>query len=197
MTIDPRTHDLRTLWQQQALDEMRAISLEDVRRRARALEQKLRRMDAIMYVSGVVNVAAFAAVMWFLPGLRIVAAIVILTALVIVSQYHRRRPLRAAEADRTTSACLDYYRAALLRKRDLSRTLGRWFLPPAILGQVALMVGFLIAPPGVPRRWIWIALPFWVLFDVVVFVGAWRRHRQAAAHAQRQLDDLDEMAGPS
>jgi hypothetical protein len=187
-------HDLRSLWQQQPPDERRAISLDDVRQRARALELKVRRMDVIMYASGVINVGAFAAVLWYLPHLRIVAALVIVTALVILFQYHRRRPVRGADDVVPSDACLDYYRVTLQRKRDLSQKIGRWFLPPAIAGQAALMAGFLIAPPGVPRRLVWMVLPFWLLIDVVIFVGAWRRHRRAAASAARELEELERWA---
>lgn len=194
MTTDPRGGDLRTLWQQQPPEDAGAISLDDVRHRARALERKVRRMDVTMYGSGVVNVGAFTAVMWYLPHLRLVAALVIATALVIVFQYHRRRPVRTADDTLASDACLDYYRVSLRRKRDLSLKLGRWFLPPAIVGQAALMAGFLIAPPGVPRRLVLMVLPFWLLIDVVIFVVAWRRHRRVAARAQQELEELERLA---
>lgn len=61
-------------------------------------------------------------------------------------------------------------------------------------GQAALMAGFLIAPPGVPRRLVWMALPFWLLIDVVIFVGALRRHRREATRLERELDDLKRLA---
>jgi hypothetical protein len=194
MTTESGMPDLRTRWQHLPSAEARPISLADVHARARALERKFRRTDAIIYACGVVNVASFAAVMWFLPGLRLVAGFVIVTAIVIVVQYHRRRPMRAGDPVLASDACLDYYRGSLERQRDLSRRIGRWFFPPALPGQAALMAGFLIAPPGVPRRWIWIALPFWLLVDVVIFAGAWRRHRKEAARAQRELDDLERLA---
>ncbi len=196
MTTDARGRDVRTLWQEQPLpDGSASISIHAVRARARALEASFRRKDLIIHASGVINVAAFAAVIWFLPGLRLASVLVIATALVIVTAYRRRRPLRMRDADLAASHCLGFYRAALQRKREFSRTIGRWFFPPAIAGQLILMIGFLVAPPGVPRRWIWIALPFWIATDVVIFAGAWRRHQSAATLAQRELDDLDALAG--
>jgi hypothetical protein len=194
MTTDARRGDLRSVWQEQPLpDGGGRVTIDTVRERARALEASFRRTDLIIHACGVINVAAFAAVIWFIPGLRLVGALVIATALIIVSAYRRRRPLRMREADLTATSCLGYYRAALQRKRDFSRTIGRWFFPPAIAGQLVLMIGFLVAPPGVPRRWIWIALPFWLATDIVIFGGAWRTHQRAAADAQRELDDLDSM----
>jgi hypothetical protein len=187
-------HDVRTLWQTQPPEE-ESISMDDIRRRARALEGKVRRQDAIMVLCAVTNIAAFIAVMWYLPHLRIVSAIVIATVIAIVSQYWRRRPSRQQAIDSLTSTavnpCIDFYRSALLRKRDMERQLWAWFLPPAILGQAALMIGFVIAPPNVPRRAILMALPFWILTDVIIFVVGWRNAQREANNRQRELDSLD------
>ena len=172
------------------------MSIDDVRRRARALDGKIRRQDAIMILCAVVNTGAFGAVMWFLPNLRIVAAIVIATVIAIVLQYRRRRPSRNAIDYLTSTAfnpCVDFYRTALVRKRDMARQLWTWFMPPAILGQAALIIGFVIAPPNVPRRIVLMALPFWILTDVVVFVFGWRNAQREAKTMQRELDSLDSM----
>src|SRR5689334_21487728 len=88
-------HDIRSLWQTQPGEEP-PLSIDDVHRRARAVDAKVRRQDAIVALSAFVNTSAFAAVMWYLPHLRAVAAIVIATVVVIVLQYVRRRPSRRA-----------------------------------------------------------------------------------------------------
>ena len=176
------------------------MSIDDVRRRARTLDLNVRRQDVIMAISVVVNTAAFAAVMWYLPGLRIVAAIVVATVIVIATQYLRRRPSRRAIDAVTTSAadaCTHFYRTALLRKRDMARQLWIWFMPPAILGQVALIVGFVVALPGVPRRIVLLAVPFWILLDVVLFTFGWRNARREAARMEGELAALDAMTRAS
>jgi hypothetical protein len=194
---EPR--DVRTLWQTQPV-EGGHMSIDDVRRRARALESKIRRQDAIMMLCAIVNTGAFAALMWYLPQLRIVSAIVIATVIVIAVQYLRRRPSRRAIDYVTSSACnpcVDFYRTALQRKRDMARQLWLWFMPPAILGQLALIVGFVIAPPNVPRRLVLMALPFWILTDVIIFVFGWRNAQREANKMQRELDSLDSMTQTS
>jgi hypothetical protein len=194
---EPR--DVRTLWQTQP-PEAQPMTLDDVRRRARALDGKIRQQDAIMTLCAVINTGAFAAVMWYLPHLRIVAAIVIATVFAIVAGYLRRRPSRRAIDYLTPAAlnpCVDFYRTALVRKRDMARQLWIWFMPPAILGQVALIIGFLIAPPNVPRRAILMALPVWILTDVIIFVFGWRNAQREAKKMQRELDSLDSMTHPS
>jgi hypothetical protein len=194
---EPR--DVRTLWQTQP-PEAQPMTLDDVRRRARALDGKVRQQDAIMTLCAVINTGAFAAVMWYLPHLRIVAAIVIATVFAIVAGYLRRRPSRRAIDYLTPAAlnpCVDFYRTALVRKRDMARQLWIWFMPPAILGQVALIIGFLIAPPNVPRRAILMALPVWILTDVIIFVFGWRNAQREARKMQRELDSLDSMTHPS
>lgn len=195
---EPR--DVRTLWQTQPA-EGGPMSIDEIRSRARALDGKVRRQDAIMMLSGVINTAAFAAVMWYLPQLRIVAAIVIATVLAIIVQYVRRRPSRRQAVDDLTSSalnpCVEFYRHALVRKRDMAGQLWAWFLPPAIVGQVALIAGFVIAPPNVPRRMILMALPFWILTDVIIFVFGWRNAQREAKKMQRELDSLDSMTHSS
>lgn len=190
---EPR--DVQTLWQTQPR-EARPLSIDDVRRRARALDAKVRRQDAVMILSAIVNTGAFVAVMRYLPQLRIVAAIIIATVIVIVIQYWWRRPSRQA-IDYLTSGssnpCADFYRTALVRKRDMARQLWTWFMPPAILGQAALIIGFVIAPPNVPRRLVLMALPFWILIDVVIFGFGWRNARREAKKMERELDALDSM----
>jgi hypothetical protein len=191
---EPR--DVRTLWQTQP-PEGAPMSIDDVRRRARALDGKVRRQDAIMALSALINTVAFVAIMWYLPNLRLVAAILIATVIAIVAGYVRRRPSRRQAIDVLTSAainpCVDFYRHALVRKRDMARQLWAWFMPPAILGQVALIVGFVISPPNVPRRIILMALPFWILTDVVIFVFGWRNAQREANARQRELDLLDSL----
>ena len=190
---EPR--DVQALWQTQPR-EARPMSIDDVRRRARALDAKVGRQDAIMILSAIVNTGAFAVVIWYLPNLRVVAAIVIATVIAIVIQYLRRRPSRQA-IDYLTSAssnpCANFYRTALVRKRDMARHLWTWFMPPAILGQAALIIGFVIAPPNVPRRLVLMALPFWILIDVVIFGFGWRNARREAKKMERELDALDSM----
>ena len=194
---EPR--DIRTLWQTQP-PEGGPMSIADVHRRARALDGKIRRQDAIMTLCAFVNIGAFAAVMWYLHRLRLVAAIVIATVIAIVAQYWRRRPSRRAIDYLTSPAfdpCVDFYRTALVRKREMARQLWTWFLPPAILGQAALIVGFVIAPPNVPRRLVLIALPFWILTDVVIFVFGWRNAQREAKMMQRELESLDSFTQTS
>lgn len=190
-----RNPDLKTLWQTQP-SEGGPMSLDDIRQRLRALDRTTRRKDLIMLVSGVVNTAAFTAAIWYLPRLRLVSAIVIATVFYIVYQYNRRRPVRAATdeaAPTAVQACVDYYRAALVRKRDMARDLWTWFLPPAILGQAALIAGFVIWPPNVPRRLVLMALPFWLLTDVIIFSFGWRNAQREARKTQRELDALDAL----
>jgi hypothetical protein len=197
MMTEPR--DVRTLWQTQP-QEGEPMSIDEVRRRARALDAKIRHQDAIMTVSAVINTGAFVAVMWYLPHLRIVAAIVLATVFVIVAGYVRRRPSRRAVDYLTPAAlnpCVDFYRTALVRKRDLARQLWTWFMPPAILGQAALIIGFVIAPPNVPRRMVLMALPVWILTDVIIFVFGWRNAQRVAKTMQRELDSLDSMTHTS
>src|SRR6185436_17438006 len=131
------SRNIQALWQTQPPEGGRPMSIDEVHQRARALDRKIGRQDTIMVLCAVVNTSAFAVVMWYLPRLRFVAAIVLATVIAIVAQYWRRRPSRRAIdylASTVFNPCVDFYRTALMRKRDMARQLWTWFLPPAILG---------------------------------------------------------------
>jgi len=194
------SRNIQALWQTQPPEGGRPMSIDEVHQRARALDRKIGRQDTIMVLCAVVNTSTFAVVMWYLPRLRFVAAIVLATVIAIVAQYWRRRPSRRAIdylASTVFNPCVDFYRTALMRKRDMARQLWTWFLPPAILGQAALIIGFVIAPPNVPRRLVLMALPFWILIDVIIFVFGWRSAQREAKRMDRELDSLDSMTHTS
>ena len=75
----------------------------------------------------------------------------------------------------------------------MAQQLWLWFMPPAILGQAALIIGFVIAPPNIPRRVVLMALPLWILTDVLIFGFGWRNAQREATTRQRELDALDSM----
>ena len=168
--------------------------LEDIRRKARDLDRKARARNLAMAVSGVVNIGAMLAIMWFLPPYRLVAAIVLVTAVYIVYQFVRRRPTRVPPDSIASMTGLDGYRASLTHHRDFVKTIFSWFLVPAVIGQLALMVGFLIAPPEVPRRVIVMVLPVWLLIDVGLVWLARKKHQREADRVQTELDALDTLA---
>ena len=70
-------------------------------------------------------------------------------------------------------------------------------MPPAVVGQVALIVGFAIAPPNIPRRVVLMALPFWILADVLIFGFGWRNAQREAKRMQCELESLDSIIGRS
>lgn len=166
------------------------MSLDDIRRKARDLDRKHRVRTLVMGVSGVVNIGSMLAIMWLLPRYRVVAAIVLVTAVFIVYQFVRRRPLRIPADSLATSACVDFYRASLTHTRDQARALFSWFLVPAVVGQLALMAGFVMEPPDVPHRVVLMVLPFWLVLDLGLFWFAWKKNQREEHRVQRELEGL-------
>ena len=175
--------DPRALWQSQPVTGDR-IMLDDIRRKARDLDRKARARNLAMAVSGVVNIGAMLAIIWFLPPYRLVAAIVLATAVYIVYQFVRRRPTRIPPDSLASMTGVEGYRASLIFS---------WFLVPAVVGQLALMVGFIVVPPEVPRRVMLMVLPVWLLIDAGIFWFAWKKHQREAERIRAELEALDTL----
>jgi transposase InsO family protein len=184
--------DPRALWQSQPVTGNR-IMLDDIRRKARDLDRKARARNLAMAVSGVVNIGAMLAIIWFLPPYRLVAAIVLATAVYIVYQFVRRRPTRIPPDSLASMTGVEGYRASLTHHRDFVRTIFSWFLVPAVVGQLALMVGFIVVPPEVPRRVMLMVLPVWLLIDAGIFWFAWKKHQREAERIRAELEALDTL----
>jgi hypothetical protein len=81
--------------------------------------------------------------MWWLPDLRITAAISMAAACWIAGQAYKRSAARRVSVDLASAPGVDYYRASLERERDVYQALPVWFVPPVVLSTTAIVVGFL------------------------------------------------------
>lgn len=119
------------------------MSLDEIRGRVGDLEKHARRRDRGLYVSAAVIIPTWAAVMWWLPDLRVTAVISMAAACWIAGQAYKRSAARSVSVDLVSAPGLDFYRASLERERDIYHSLPEWFVPPVVMSTTAIVVGFL------------------------------------------------------
>jgi hypothetical protein len=119
------------------------MPLEEIRRRVGDVEKHARRRDRGLYACAAVIIPAWAAVMWWLPDLRVTAAISMAAAFWIAGQAYKRSAVRSVRVDFASAPGLDFYRASLERERDVYHSLPVWFVPPVVMSTTAIVVGFL------------------------------------------------------
>jgi hypothetical protein len=167
------------------------MPLDEIRRRVGDVEKHARRRDRGLYACAAVIIPVWAAVMWWLPDLRVTAAISMAAACWIAGQAYKRSAARSASVDLAPVPGLDFYRASLERERDVHHSLPVWFVPPVVMSTTAIVVGFLMTPrfPHGPA-----------LFGVVAWIACGtcaalvvgiRKHRREAKRYQALIDALN------
>ena len=119
------------------------MPLDEIRRRVGDIEKFARRRDRGFFACAAVIISTWAAVMWWLPDLRVTAAISMAAACWIAGQAYKRSAARNVPVDLASAPGLDFYRASLERERDLNHALPVWFVPPVVLSTTAIVAGFL------------------------------------------------------
>jgi hypothetical protein len=198
MTNPPITADsLQSLWQSMPTESI-VVSAEQMRARSLKFERRIRRRNMIEYVAAAVVVAAFswyatwpepATPLWPVANLMIVAA-----ALYVGWKLHRHGAARKADPEASVAGLIAFHRAELARQRDGLVTVWRWYLLPFVPGVVLWFtaMGIGASQHGGPAAAVMpLVLGASVLMFILVFAGVFALNLLAAAHLQRQIDDLD------
>jgi hypothetical protein len=188
MTDSLNDGDLQALWQSQALDQ-NAISVEEIRGRAKRLERIVARRNLREYFAAVVVVPAFGWIVWVGPSgtIRAGAGMVILGTIFIVYYLRRRGSASSLPGDLGLKSALEFHCVELVRQRDLLRSVWLWALLPIVSGMLVLQIGQALAHP----EWLWRI----VLYCAVLVAGAAGLHalnHRAAARIQERIDRLKE-----
>jgi len=156
------------------------MPLAEIRRRVREVEQHARRRDRGFFACAAVIIPSWAAVMWWLPDLRVTAGISMAAACWIVSQAYIRSGARNVPTDLASAPSLDFYRTSLERERDLYRALPVWFVPPVVLSSTAIVLGFLTTT-RFPHNTALFAVLAWIVCGtcVALFAGIRNSRREA------------------
>ena len=170
-----------TLWQQQAGEE-RITPLDDVRTKAESLDANTRRWRVVTAVLLFLLLSKLAAEVWLQQGmLERAGDLLNMSALVYVAYRYRKWRLAAPPVALGRSNCREFYRAELVRQRDLSKDSWGYVLPFVPGMTLAILGGVLEDRPARHR----IVL---VLLAVALFLGIawWNAH--TARKLQKEID---------
>ena len=172
------------LWQQQSREE-RLMPLDDIRTKAERMDAKTRRWRVVTAVLFVLLLMKGAFEVWIQEGtLERAGDLLLMVALVYTAYRYRKQRLAAPPVAFGRTNCADFYRAELVRQRDLS-TEGWGFLLPFVPGMALTLLDSGLAARSSSQL---IAL---VASGVGLFLGIawWNAH--TARRLQNDLDALD------
>ena len=142
--------DPKDLWRDQPT-ETPPMTLEQIH--ARGFQSNVRRRNVIEYVACAVVIAAFGAYIVILPSLVLKAAsvLVILGALIVVFQLHRRASARPTPL---AADALAFHRAELVRQHEALRSAWLWYLVPLAPGMALFIYGetLMLAAAPLPMK---------------------------------------------
>ena len=189
MANEPHDDNVRSLWQRQRAEGWTA-SPDDMRRRVDDLTTQIRRRDLGIYVSGAVIVPSWAAVIWFLPDLWMMAGAGLAAAVCVLYQLRKRSAARAIPSDLAGRPCLEFHRRLLERERDLYRKMPVWFLLPVGLSQIPILLSLLTSArfPHTPLA-VMFVLALMGSGIAALVVGRNKWHHEAIA-LQREIESL-------
>jgi hypothetical protein len=181
--------DPRKIWQDQHMETPK-MSLDEIRRRARKLEEK-GRLEAIVLIAVGLLLCPFfgwtaVRVTETIP--RIGWSVLSLWCLYCVWRGYRWVWPRTAATDSPSETSLEFYRSELEKQRDLNQHLWRRS------GLVWLFAGLaLIIAPAI-KQWAKNGVPFFVLLGIW-FVSFFFIRRHKVRSLQREIDELKNVEG--
>lgn len=184
MSGDPSDFDPQSLWLSQG-KEQDPMTLADIHAKARTLETRVQRRNAIEYV------ACGVALVGFLPTLlnprswmmQAGAGLIMLAILFVAWQLHRRGSAEATP--QPGEPLLEAYRRQLVRQRDALRTAGLWYVAPVVPGMALMMLGsWLQLHASGPSILACSAIA------ALVLTWIWLRNLRGAKRLQKRIDEL-------
>ena len=181
---------LRSLWSQQK-EEPFAMSLTDIHERASRFQTRIQWRNAIEYGAGALVVFAFGAIAWETPDWGVRAAVVLIITGVAYICWKLATIAGAARKDDGVSWA-DFHRAELVRQRDATASVWRWYLAPLLPGVVAFILASMFSPaedvPLIARLGVVAVAMAWV---AAVFFGIAHINKRASQKLQEEIDKLD------
>ncbi|HME33766.1 MAG TPA: hypothetical protein VKF84_00915 [Candidatus Sulfotelmatobacter sp.] len=180
------SNQAQQLWQSQPVEDIK-MSADVIRRRAGKFERRIFWRNLREYVSSLVAAVLFAYFFATTHALlfRIAYALFIAGLGWVVLQLHRKGSARSMPAAMGSLTCLQFFRAELVRQRDIVSNVWPWYLAPLVPGFVVLTVGYAVARPAGLAAAGWLDAVVAVLFLLV-----WKMNQRAARCLQRMIDEL-------
>jgi hypothetical protein len=179
--------DLRNLWQNQEVEEMK-ISITELRAKAAKFRNRIRRRNLREQVACLFVIVAFGGLFFKSPAAvpRIGFGLIVAGAIYISWHLYAKATPKGLPGDIGCANGLEFYRRELEKQRDLLQDIWKWYLGPLIPGMAILVIGSISnAPPE--RRWF---SSGYAVFCVVLFWGIGRLNYRAARRLNGQIEEL-------
>ena len=176
--------EVLALWQQQAREEQ-IVPLDDVRTKAERLDAKSRRMRVWMPLLFMLLLIKGAMEVWFQVGiLERAGDMLMMAALIYAADRYRTRHLAAVPVGLGRTNCVAFYRAELVRQRDLSEDSWGYLLPFVPGMALAMLDGVFEARPTSQKIML-------VVLGVAAFLVVHGWNMYTARRFQREINALD------
>lgn len=176
----------KRLWRSQPT-EVPPMSTTYLQHRARELQRAVRLRNFIEQGSCVLALLICSGMIFTAPDLWLRASMALLIVGIGWAMFQWRRRVREGFTSAAADTGLAFYLRELEHKRDLHKTLWRWYMLPMIPGTVVLLTWIWFGDPntrGTPAPWFPTALTLaWI-------VGTLIYERVKAAQYQREIDAL-------
>ena len=170
------------------------MSVAEVGRKSRELQEQARRRVAAIYVMGAANAGIPLLLTWFLPELRVGLIYLAVTAVFLVSYVRRRSTYRTLAATSTPGQGLAFYRDLLERERDFRRESTRWFTIGPGLNISVLGIVYVTSPLFQGTAPELAVLGAVAIAHVVVLIRVAQKLRSEARRYQVELDGLGSLS---
>jgi len=180
--------DLRNLWQNQEVEEVR-ISVDELRVKAAKFQGRIRWRNLREQAACLFVITAFGAMSLKIHQAvpRISFALIIAGAIYVAWHIQKWGAPKILPADLGRASCVGFYRDELERQCNLLRSIWKWYLGPLIPGMsLFVLYGIWVTPSH--RRW------FPIAYAVAAAAFFWligRLNQRAARRLEEQIAELD------
>jgi hypothetical protein len=192
-------NDIKTVWQNQIMEENEMITLSEIRARADSLKARVQWRNLALYAYSLANIAITA---WLIstgqhkayiryeaPGLLLMAA-----HLFVIWQIWWRMSVRALPSDLMGRAALDYLRHQLERQRDGLSSAWAWYIAPFMPGLIwELWLRASLHPATVPAAVDRALVLYLVLSALFFWMAVGLAFSWAAARSDLRIERLNTL----
>ena len=187
----------------QSTGEPSRFTPDELRLNMNKFERTIARRNLGEYLAAALVIAIFTYYAWRFPTLtlRVGCGLIVLGAIYVIYQLHRKASARPVPADMGLRSCVDFQRTELERQRDALRSVWSWYLLPFVPGMCIFLLGLfqfamrITEAAGRPFH-AGIAIAAFALVAGcvgIVFLAVWRLNRWAANKLQAEIDELDRL----
>lgn len=191
--------DLRQIWQDQEVEEMK-FSVEELRAEAAEFRRRFRERNLILLAAGPIMIVILTIVivltivligpasLRYLHSMGWISLALVTAGLLYVMWYvWTKAGVKSLPEDIGRVGSIDFYRAELVRQRDLAASIWKWYIVPLVPG-IALFFVYMIENAAPAQRWGQVLL---AAVTAAAFGAAIGGNQREARRLDRRIAELD------